>query len=203
MSSVALTGLVKIELPGRTLRFCDGGFFVYQGETYRSRDEVFGTIGSLQTMAESVGDIVPAVVMTLLPPNSTAPAQISQPGNQRSPAQFIIAEYDVDTGAITNGAVEFYGQLDQTILKSTGDEYSLAVSVVSLAERLFERNIGNSMNSSWHKYVWPGELGQDNATGLNASVAWGVEAAPGGGTVRGSGGGGGGGSGGFPLENAR
>jgi hypothetical protein len=62
--------------------------------------------------------------------------------------------------------------------------------VVSLAEKLFERNIGNSMNSSWHKYVNPGELGQDNATGLTGSVAWGVESAPGGGTTRGGGGGG-------------
>src|SRR3546814_14440890 len=51
----------------------------------------------------------------------------------------------------------------------------VAVSVVSLAERLFELNIGNSLNSAWHKSVWPGELGHDNATGLSIPVAWGVE----------------------------
>lgn len=187
MSRIALTGLVKIKLPNRTLRFCDGGFFVYEGETYRSDDAVFGTIGALQTMAESVGDIVPAVVLNLLPPNSSAPAELSQPGNQKSPVQFIIAEYDADSGKITTGAVEFYGQLDQTILKRSAGEYVLSVSVVSLAEKLFERNIGNTMNSSWHKSVWPGELGQDNATGLIGSVAWGVEAAPGGGQGRATG----------------
>lgn len=185
MSRIALTGLVKIELPDRTLRFCDGGFFVYEGETYRSDDEVFGTIGALQTMAESVGDIVPSVTLTLLPPDSAAPEELSQPGNQKSPAKFIIAEYDPDTGLISTGSVEFYGQLDQTSLKDSAGEYTLSVSIVSLAERLFERNIGNTMNSSWHKYVWPGELGQDNATGLIGSVAWGVESAPGGGTTRG------------------
>lgn len=195
MNRIGLTGLVKIELPGRTLRFCDGGFFEYQGETYTSEDDVFGTIGSLQTMAESVGDIVPAVVMTLLPPNTTAAEDISQPGNQRSAVQFIIAEYDADTGLISTGAVEFYGQLDQTVLRSRDDEYSLAVSVVSLAERLFERNIGNSMNSSWHKSVWPDELGQDNATGLTGSIAWGVESAGGRGVVGAGGGFGGAGFG--------
>lgn len=202
MNRIALTGLVRIELPDRTLRFCDGGFFVYEGETYRSDDAVFGTIGALQTMAESVGDVVPAVVLTILPPNSSAPEELSQPGNQKSPVQFIIAEYDADSGEITTGAVEFYGQLDQTILKRAAGEYVLSTSVVSLAEKLFERNIGNSQNSSWHKYVWPGELGQDNATGLTGSIAWGVESAGGRGTV-GAGGGGGGFDSGFPAENAR
>src|SRR3546814_7709774 len=61
----------------------------------------------------------------------------------------------------------------------------VAVSVVSLAERLFELNIGNSLNSAWHKSVWPGELGHDNATGLSIPVAWGVESprSSGGGTT--------------------
>lgn len=191
MSRIALTGLVKIDLPDRELRFCDGGFFVYESETYRSKDAVFGTIGALQTMAESVGDIVPAVVLTILPPNTTSVVEISQPGNQTSPVQFIIAEYDADTGLITSGAVEFYGQIDQTVLTAGSNRYELTVSAVSLAERLFERNIGNSMNPTWHKSVWPGELGQDNATGLTGSVAWGVEAAPQSGVIRsGSGGGG-------------
>lgn len=196
MSHIALTGLVKIELPDRTLRFCDGGFFVYEGDTYRSKDAVFGTIGALQTMSESVGDVVPAVVLTILPPDSTAPEEISQPGNQTSPAKFIIAEFDADTGLITDANVEFYGQLDQTILKSSAGEYSLAVSVVSLAERLFERNIGNSMNPTWHKSVWPGELGQDNATGLSNAIAWGVESPRSNGGAGGVGSGGPGGPGG-------
>lgn len=201
MSRIALTGLVKIDLPDRELRFCDGGFFEYESETYRSRDAVFGTIGALQTMAESVGDIVPAVVLTILPPNTTSVVEISQPGNQTSPVQFIIAEYDPDTGLITSGAVEFYGQIDQTILTAAANRYELTVSAVSLAERLFERNIGNSMNPTWHKSVWPGELGQDNATGLTGSVAWGVEAAPQGGVIR-SGSGGGGGFVGNVLQDA-
>lgn len=190
MSRIALTGLVKIELPGRTLRFCDGGFFVYEGETYRSKDAVFGTIGKLQTMAESVGDIVPAIIMTLLPPDTSAASEISQPGNQTARARIIIAEYDPDTGVISEGTTEFDGQLDQTVLTVGSNKKQLAISIVSLAERLFERNIGNTMNPQWHKSVWAGELGQDNATGLGRAVAWGTEA-PGGSNFYGNGAGGG------------
>ena len=193
MNRIGLTGLVKIELPGRTLRFCDGGFFEYEGETYTSEDDVFGTIGALQTMAESVGDIVPAIVMTLLPPDTVAAAQISQPGNQKSRARIIVAEYDADSGLITTGNTEFDGQLDQTVLTSAAGQKELAVSIVSLAERLFERNIGNTMNPSWHKSNFPGERGHDNATGLGRPVAWGTES-PGGGTSGAFGGGGGSGT---------
>jgi hypothetical protein len=185
MNRIALTGLMKIELPDRTLRFCDGGFFIYEGETYRSDDDVFGTIGRLQTMAESVGDIVPAVVVTLLPPDTTAASEISQPGNQTSRARIIIAEYDADTGVISSGNTEFDGQLDQTILSVGTGSKQLTASIVSLAERLFERNIGNTMNPTWHKSNFPGERGHDNATGLGRPVAWGTEAPP---SVRASGG---------------
>lgn len=203
MNRVGLTGLVKIELPDRTLRFCDGGFFVYEGETYLSDDDVFGTIGRLQTMAESVGDIVPAITLTLLPPDQTAPIELSQPGQQTSPAQFIIAEYDADTGLISTGDVEFYGQIDQTVLTDDAERYELTVSIVSLAERLFERNLGNTMNPNWHKSIWANELGHDNATSLPKPVAWGVESAPGGGAIRGGSRGYGGPGSGSPAEVER
>lgn len=199
MNSVALVGLVKIVLPSSTLRFSDGGFFVYASETYRSKDAVFGTIGQLETMEESVGDIVPAITLTLLPPDSTAPADISQPGNQTSRVTFFIAEFDPDTGVISTAESFFDGQIDQTVLTVGRSVKRLTMTVVSLAERLFEGNIGNSMNPTWHKSVWAGELGHDNATGLSKPVAWGVESPTkftyGGGGVGGGAFGGGGGSG--------
>ena len=175
MNAIGLTGLVKIELPDQTVRLCDGAFFNYQDELYQSEDDTFGTIGSLRAMSIGVGNIVPALVLTLLPPDGTAVGQISRPGNQTSRVTFSIAEYDANSGLISSGAVFFDGQLDQTILDVGEGGRTLTISVVSLAERLFERNIGNSMNSTWHKSVWPGELGQDNATGLAQPVAWGTE----------------------------
>ena len=69
----------------------------------------------------------------------------------------------------------FDGQVDQTVLTVGKGTKELAVSVVSLAERLFEGNIGNTLNPTWHKSIWPGETGHDNATGLSVSVAWGTE----------------------------
>lgn len=176
MNAVALTGLVQIDLPERTLRYCDGGFFEFEGETFRSSDDTFGTIGALAAMSEGVGDVVPALQMTLLPSGSAAAADLSKPGHQTARVRFWIAEYDVATGVIGSSEVMFDGQVDQTILTVGKGTKTLDVSVVSLAERLFEGNIGNTLNPTWHKSVWPGEKGHDNATGLGIPIAWGAEA---------------------------
>ena len=175
MSEVALTGLVQIDLPERTLRYCDGGFFEFEGETFRSSDPVFGTIGSVAAMSEGVGDTVPALQMTLLPASDATAAELSRPGHQTARVRFWIAEFDVETGVISTADVQFDGQVDQTELSVGKGTKTLDVAVVSLAERLFEGNIGNTLNPAWHKSIWPGETGHDNATGLSRPVAWGVE----------------------------
>ncbi len=187
MSQVALTGLVQIDLPEKTLRYCDGGFFEFEGETFRSSDETFGTIGALNTMSEGVGDVVPALQLTLLPANGAVASEISKPGHQTSRARFWIAEYNVETGVIGSSEVMFDGQIDQTVLSVGRGTKTLDISIVSLAERLFEGNLGNTLNPTWHKSVWPGETGHDNATGLSKPVAWGVESPRGYTTVSGGG----------------
>jgi hypothetical protein len=184
----ALTGLIKIEFPTGTVRLCDGGFFVWGAETYLSKDPVFGTLASLDGLSEGVGDEIPALEMTLMPPGTTLPGDLSQPGFQAARARFWLAEYDVVTGLLDGTPeLQFDGQVDQTTLTVGRDRRELAISVVSSAERLFQRNIGNSLNPSFHKSVWAGETGEDNATGLGRAVAWGVEAPPAVGTGQGRG----------------
>lgn len=178
MNRVGLSGLVKIEFPGRDVLLCDGGFVKWGPETYKSADAVFGTVESIQALGEGVGDEVPALAMSLLPPGDTEPADLSQPGFQTSRARFWVAEYDLETHAVVGTPdLLFDGQIDQTFLR-VGMQRLLEASVVSLAERLFARSDGNTLNPAWHKSIWSGELGHDNATGLSVPVAWGAEKPP-------------------------
>ena len=191
MKRLAVVGLLKIELPGHDVLLCDGGFFPVDGEIYRSRDAVFGTIGSVEAMTEGRGDEIPALKVELLPPGSAAIASLSQPGYQKSRVRSWIGEYNIATGLI-EGTPEpmFDGQIDQTTLR-IGTSRSVAMSCVQTAERVFEIDIGNSLSSTFHTSVWPGELGHDEATGLTTQEAWGVES-----PRTASGGAGGGGRGG-------
>lgn len=180
MKRYSLTGLVKIEFPTRTVRLSDGAFFVWGAETYRSKDAVFGTLARLESLNEGVGDEIPALALTLLPPGTSLPGDLSQPGFQTSRARLWLAEYDPETGALDGPpALQFDGEVDQTTLVVGRNRRELAMSLVSSAERFFSRNSGNSLSPVFHKSVWPGETGEDNASGLSRPVAWGVEAPPG------------------------
>lgn len=180
MQSWHFVGLLKIELPTRTVRLCDGGLFVWGAETYRAKDDVFGTIASIAPLSEGTGDEVPALELTLAPPSESAPFDLVQPEFQNSRLRLWLAQFNPNTGAISGTPQTLFdGQVDQTSLSVGRGRKELQISVVSKLERLFQRNIGNSLNPSFHKTVWPGETGEDNATGLSRPVAWGVEAPPG------------------------
>lgn len=176
MQSWYFVGLLKIEFPTRTVRLCDGGYFVWGGETYLASDAVFGTIGSIEELSEGVGDEVPALELVLNPPLETPPSSLVQPGFQNSRVRLWLAQYNPVTGGIAGTPqLLFDGQVDQSTLAIGRGRRDLQISVVSKLERLFQRNIGNSLNATFHKSVWVGETGEDNATGLVRSVAWGVE----------------------------
>lgn len=175
MQSISLVGLVKIELPDGDVRLTDGGWMDFSAERYREKDAIYGAIGSVDSLAEGVGNQVPALQLTLLPPGSSSAGDLHQVGMQNSRVRFWIGEYVVGTNLL-NGTPDlmFDGQVDQCSLTIDGQERRVEMSVVSTAERLFERNIGNSMTPVFHKSIWPGELGHDNATGLGIPVAWGT-----------------------------
>lgn len=177
MNRLSVTGLVKIEFPGHELRLCDGGFIDWGADRYTSKDSVFGTIGGLEAVSEGVGEEVPVFNLTLLPPGDTAASMLAAPGYQAARARFWFAVYDVDTGLLVGTPdLQFDGQIDQITLGFGRGVRTMDVSIVSNTARLLERNIGNSLNSAFHKSVWPGETGHDNADGIGRQVAWGVEA---------------------------
>jgi hypothetical protein len=176
MRSVSLTGLLKIELPDVTVRLCDGGIVRWGSETFSAKDALFGSIASLSELNEGVGEEVPAFDITFLPPESSTPDEIAAPGYQTARVSVWIAEYSPAAGSVVGTPdLVFLGQLDQIELGVEKDRRDLGCSVVSLAERLFNRNEGNTLSPSFHKSIWPGETGHDAANGLTIPVAWGVE----------------------------
>lgn len=175
MEVVSFTGLLKIELPAADVRLCDGGWFAWGGEAYRGRDPLYGVITSVEGLEEGVGDEIPALDVTFAPPGSAAPGDLSQPGYQQSRVRLWVADYDPETGQIVGTPEqELDGMLDQTSLRVGRAERELSTTIVPTAERMFQRNIGNSLSPSFHKTLFPGELGHDNATGLKKPTAWGV-----------------------------
>lgn len=204
MESVTLAGLVQIDLPPDllpepSLRFCDGAFVRWGGDLFESGDPDFGVIGAVEAVEEGTGDEIPALRMTFLPALTAAAAMLSRPEYQGCTVRSWIAEVDLATNeVIGTPSLEFDGQIDGTDLVIDRGNRELEMDITSRAERLFLINEGNTLSPRFHKSLFPGETGEDNATGVGVGVAWGT-ALPaqtyGGGFSSGSGGAGGAGGG--------
>jgi len=176
MTNYAITGLLEITLPGRTIRFCDGGIIAWSGNTYSAQDSVFGVIASIGNLAEGIAGELPKLEVTFHPAGGASPGDLSSAAYQGSGVKFWLASYNPETGAVTGTPdLQFDGQIDQTILSIGTDSMDLAMTVVPRAERLLNRDSGNSLSPRFHRSIWSTEAGHDDATGLTIPDAWGAE----------------------------
>jgi hypothetical protein len=181
--SIWLAGLCEIVLPGRTIRWCDGAFVVWGGNTYTSEDSVFGTIDTIDQITEAISDEAPAGKLTVFPPDLVGSNALFQPTAQGSPMTFWLAEINPATGQVVGTPEkQFSGFLDNIKLNVGRAKRTVEIEFMSQAERLFWIKEGNVLSSRFHKVVWPGELGLDFATGMQLAVPWGV-AGPGRGSL--------------------
>jgi len=180
---ICLAGLLKLELPGHTVLLCDGGTLLFEGDTYLSEDSVFGTIAAIEAVTEGIGDQAPAATITFAPQPDAAAADLSNAAMQGSRLRTWIAEVDYDTGVILGTPDQ---QTDAVIdvprLKIGKGKRLVEMDFVSSLERLFIIGTGNVLSGEFHRRVWPGERGCDNATGVEYTFAWGVGSPPRGGT---------------------
>ena len=179
MDRILLAGLMKMELPGRTVLLCDGGFVPWGSETYLSVDDTFGTIAGFEVPEEGVGSVIPSASVTMLPKSTAAAIEISQPAYQGSRIRMWVAEIDEATGQIIGQPdLQADWQLDRTTLRSKRGERQVTIDCVSRSQRLLAKVEGNTLSSAFHSSIFPGERGFDNATGLEAPFAWGVASPP-------------------------
>lgn len=186
---LTLVGLLKMELPGQTVRLCDGGFCDWQGERYTAEDPVWGAIAAIEPVEEGVGDLAPGGKLTFMPATDAPASSLSSRTFQNARLRGWLGEVGPDGKTVTAARPLFDGLIDTTTMRLGRGTRLVDVAFIARAERLFLVNQGNTLSPRFHKSVWPGERGFDNATGVPTSVAWGVEApVPGG--VSGSSGGG-------------
>ena len=189
--SNGLTGLLKIELPGGDVLMSDGGVTVFAGDTYTPDDPILGALSSISTIAEGIGQEIPAIDFEFAPPSNVAVTALSIGAIQQSTVSLWVAEYDNDTGEVVGTPeLRFIGFVDQPRTGFAFRQFTVGITAVPQLEAMFYKDTGNGLSSTFHKSLYPDELGHDNASGLSIPVAWGVTAPPRGGTVFGGGGGG-------------
>jgi hypothetical protein len=201
-----LTWLLRLDLPSGGVYLNDGGVTVWGGNTYTAEHPVIGSLAQIGELTEGFGSQLPEQEIILAPPSNAALASLQAGAFARSAMRLWLAEYDADTGAVVGTPeLRFAGRMDRVRQQFAFQQLQIVVSGVPETEVMLFSDDGNGLSASFHKQVYPGETGHDQATGLVRPVTWGVEsAAPRGGVSGGgAGGGGGNGFGSDIFENAR
>ncbi len=186
--TLGLTGLLKIELPDGDVLLSDGGVTVFDGDTYSAQDATLGALASIATIAEGAGDEIPALELGFAPPGPIAVTALSIGAIQQSRVRLWIAEYDSDTGAVIGTPeLRFIGFVDQPQVSYAFRQFSVSLTAVPDLEAMFFKDTGNGLSSTFHKALYPGETGHDNASGMNIPISWGVASPPRGGVAFSSG----------------
>lgn len=151
-----LVYLLRIELPGYTIRLVDGsGFAVWGAEIFTGSDPEFGTISGFGEFTESEGTEAPRQAVQLLTKNNSALARLTAPSAQGSPVSIYAAAIDPETGAIIGEPdPRFLGELDdaENTLGKNGALLELECSTVW--ERLFDDNEGSRWNDTFWQYLY-------------------------------------------------
>ncbi|MEW4468999.1 hypothetical protein AB1K62_14325 [Parasphingorhabdus sp. JC815] len=172
-----ITGLLKIELPSGDVLLSDGGVTIYNGDAYTPEDPYLGSLSSIESVVEGTGQQMPVLDVSFSPPGNVAINTLSAGAIQQSRVRLYVAEYDTDTGLVVGTPeLRFIGFVDQPQVNIAYRQISVTISAVPDLEALFMKDRGNGLSSAFHKSLYPGETGHDNATGLKIPVAWGTEA---------------------------
>ena len=171
-------GAVEIVLPDYTLRLLDGSSqLAINGHLFIGEDPTFGTLASISTLSEEIGDEAPEISIELYPPDASAMATLCNPNMQGSQVSILVGAVDPTSGLIIgHPEVKFLGEIDVPSLTiGEGGQRSLSYSAVSVFERLFETDEGARAQDAWHQSIWPGELGLEYMTGTDKNLYWGAK----------------------------
>lgn len=185
-----LTWLLRLDLPSGTIHLTDGGVTQYAGDTYRAEHPVIGSVSNFPDIADGFGPELPEAEIMFAPPSNAALPLLIDAGRKRSPMRLWLAEYDTLTGAVVGTPnTRFIGNFDMVRTQAAFRQLSVSVRCVPQSETLFFMDDGNGLSSEYHKSLYPGETGHDEATGLLLSIYWGVSNVSGGSSFAGGGGG--------------
>lgn len=177
--AIVLAGLIEIDLPGGMVRLCDGGAVMWGANLFDGEHATLGSVAAMDQVEEGIGDDLPQWKITFAPADDADAVTITSATYQGRSIRFWLAEVAPETGLVV-GTPELLldGLIDQPVLRMSLESRLVEWSVMPRVERLLMMNEGNTLSGGFHKSIWPGELGFDNATGQQLSVAWGVKAPP-------------------------
>lgn len=171
-----LVHLVRIELPGKTIRLLDGsGYVVWGSETFTGRDPEFGSIAGFGDFNETEGTESPRQEISLFVSNNDAQASLVSPSAQGSPVSIYAATVARDTGQLIGVPdARFIGEIDDASISFNKNGKLLTLELSTVWELLFDNQEGARWNDTFWTYLYgSGARAFQHVSNVGQKLYWG------------------------------
>jgi hypothetical protein len=164
--------LVTVTLPDATIRWTDGGFVVWSGNTYAAEDATYGVLSAVEAIEDGLTDGATVCALTVAPKNFAAVEALSDPEAQGSVVTVHLGAVNRATGVlIGEPELLFRGEIDQPRL-GVSEELSLVLDLITQEARMLEPNDQQRLTDAFHSVAFPGERGFENLPKVDKPVYW-------------------------------
>ncbi len=168
---------VEIDFPGFTVRLTDGPVDLeVNGNLFLGQDPTYGFLASLDAVEDGMGASAPHLTLQIHPPSNTAAAAMSGAGVQAAPVTCWIVAVSRATGAPIGAAYEWFsGDIDIATILVDRNLRAVKLDCESAWDRFFDVDEGLLLTNACHQAFWPGELGLEYVTEIQAQIPWGQD----------------------------
>ena len=153
-----------------TIRWTDGGFVFWGGDLYEART-AFGVVSEIGEISDGIDGEASSSSLTVFPAGDDAFSALIDPAAQGAVVTMSLGAVDFQTGLVI-GAPDLLMRCELDVARLTGTGDALILDCITEEARMLEVNDERRLTDSFHRSVWPGELGYANVTGLDTKVYW-------------------------------
>ena len=169
---------LQIIYPGFTLQLLDGpGVVTFGGMTFTGADSTYGTLVVPEAFTDGVSAEAPHLTFQIMPPSNTAAVALAASAAQGSPVSLWFGAINRATGAPAGTPyLAWFGALDIGTLVVDRGSRAVKIDCESAWDRFFDVDEGILLTDASHQAFWPGELGLEYVTEVQAQLPWGQDA---------------------------
>ena len=170
---------VEVLYPTFALRLLDGaGMLTLNGNVFVGADPVYGSLVGPDTWQDGVAAEAPHLTFQIQPPTNVAAAQLCNPLAQGSQVSCWFGAINRVTGLPIGASYPMWiGDLDVPTLVADRGSRIVKIDAESAWDRFFDIDEGLLLTNASHQAFWPGELGLEYVTEIQAQIPWGQDIA--------------------------
>ncbi len=168
---------VEVLYPTFALRLVDGaGAVTINSNTFLGLDPTYGVLVGPDPWQDGISAEAPHMTFQVQAPSNTAVAMLCNPAAQGAAVSLWFGAVDRVTGlAVASPYLLWTGDLDTMTLQVDRGLRSVKMDCESAWDRFFDTDEGILLDHATHLAIWPGELGLEFVTQVQAQIPWGSD----------------------------